>query len=58
MTPDQKLKHYRCYLKIYGAMIFEAANDDEFILELIAGENLHPLLNGLKLRIEESILYE
>ena len=46
--------HYRTYAKIYGAMIIEAVDDDEFIRQLIEGHDLHPLLEGLRVRIEES----
>ena len=57
MTPDEKLDHYRFYMKIYGLMILELADDNEEIPKLIKGENFGPLMVALKDRIENSPVF-
>ena len=54
MTREEKLNHYRAYLKIYGFLIMELADSDAEILNLIQGKNLVPLTAALRQRIENS----
>lgn len=52
------IEHYRLYMKLYGCLIMELADNDEEIVRLIVGDNLGPLLLGLRDRIESSPNYE
>lgn len=53
-----RIEHYRMYMKIYGYMMMELADDDEEILRLIIGDDLGPLLFALRERIEDSPRYD
>ena len=63
LTPHKKaamrrFHHYQTYMKIYGAMIMELADDETEVIKLIRGECEDDLLKGLRKRIENSPVYE
>lgn len=56
---DRKtINHYRTYMKIYGTLIVELADDETEVLKLIDGHDLGPLLLGLRDHIENSPFHE
>lgn len=54
---DSEHDHYRTYLKIYGYLLMQAADDDEFVKSLIAGDDLGSMMKAVRERIEDSPRY-
>lgn len=51
---DNEFDHYRTYLKIYGLMFIMAADDEEFVGQLIRGETSGALMQAVRDRIQNS----
>ena len=58
MTQEQKIQHYRVYMKMYGQMIMDVADSDEAILNLINKKNLSPFNIALRELLEKSPVCE
>ena len=52
MELQRKIEHYREYLKMYGSMICDLANSDEYIIGLIEDKNLDKIDTALRIKIE------
>lgn len=50
--------HYHTYMKIYGYLIMQLADDKAEVIKLMNGECDNLLMIGLRKRIEDSPVYE
>lgn len=54
---DKDHDHYRMYLRIYGLLLIVAADDDEFVAQLVRGEAEGAMMKAVRDRIEGSPRY-
>ena len=55
MEPQTKKDHYRQYLKMYGSIMMDLADSDDYITYLIAGYRLDDFEKSLRAKIEKMI---
>ncbi len=55
--PDKqnKIRHYRAYMKMYGEMMLDLSDSDEYITKLIDDNGLGEFETGLCNLIEKSL---
>ena len=52
MELQRKIQHYREYLKMYGSMIVDLSESEDFIIRLIEKDRLDDIETVLRERIE------